>query len=109
MSSVAEEVDLSGKQCRICYLNADADGADDEVVDEVMELGCDCKDDLAIVHKECALTWFMIKGDFDIHPRYASQEVALGNNDFCISTFDCSERSLVVGAISPFLVIGRPW
>ncbi|MFS7965161.1 putative Zinc finger, RING-CH-type, Zinc finger, RING/FYVE/PHD-type [Helianthus anomalus] len=62
MSSVAEEVDLSGKQCRICYLSAD--GGDDEVVAEFMELGCDCKDDLAIVHKECALTWFMIKGDF---------------------------------------------
>ncbi|KAJ0720749.1 putative Zinc finger, RING-CH-type, Zinc finger, RING/FYVE/PHD-type [Helianthus annuus] len=102
MSSVAEEVDMSEKQCRICYLNVD--GGDDEVVDEVMELGCDCKDDLAIVHKECALTWFMIKGDFDIHPRYESQEVALVNNDFCISTFDCNERSLVVGAISVSLL-----
>ncbi|MFS7965163.1 putative Zinc finger, RING-CH-type, Zinc finger, RING/FYVE/PHD-type [Helianthus anomalus] len=62
MSSVAKEVDLSGKQCRICY-DLNADGAGDEVVAEVMELGCDCKGDLATAHEKCALTWFLIKGD----------------------------------------------
>ncbi|CAH8392641.1 unnamed protein product [Eruca vesicaria subsp. sativa] len=28
-----------------------------------MELGCSCKEDLAIAHRQCAETWFKIKGD----------------------------------------------
>ncbi|XP_010554899.1 PREDICTED: uncharacterized protein LOC104824487 [Tarenaya hassleriana] len=42
------------RDCRICQLGAESGG---------IELGCSCKDDLAIVHRQCAETWFKIKGD----------------------------------------------
>ncbi|KAL4558183.1 hypothetical protein LXL04_036381 [Taraxacum kok-saghyz] len=84
--SVSEEVDLESgeleakvhsceseqKQCRICHLKyegcADEDDDDDDEVAEgnggAIELGCDCKGDLATAHEKCALTWFLMKGDF---------------------------------------------
>ncbi|KAI3760524.1 hypothetical protein L1987_50919 [Smallanthus sonchifolius] len=48
------------------YDDDDDDDDDDEVVEEIgepMELGCDCKGDLATAHMKCAVTWFLIKGD----------------------------------------------
>ncbi|KAI3507679.1 hypothetical protein L1887_22669 [Cichorium endivia] len=82
---ISEEVDLESgeleakvhssendeKQCRICHLkfaggdNYEDDDHDDEDNGEAMELGCDCKGDLATAHKNCALTWFLIKGDLN--------------------------------------------
>lgn len=69
---ISEEVDLEsgelvlsendGKQCRICHLKFDG-GDDEEDNGEALELGCDCKGDLATAHKKCALTWFLIKQD----------------------------------------------
>ncbi|KAL7583977.1 hypothetical protein Lser_V15G42438 [Lactuca serriola] len=69
---ISEEVDLEsgelvlsendGKQCRICHLKFDG-GDDEEDNGEALELGCDCKGDLAAAHKKCALTWFLIKQD----------------------------------------------
>ncbi|KAI7735305.1 hypothetical protein M8C21_000518 [Ambrosia artemisiifolia] len=44
------------KQCRICHLGFDGGG-------DVIELGCDCKGDLGAAHKQCAETWFKIKGN----------------------------------------------
>ncbi|CAI9301242.1 unnamed protein product [Lactuca saligna] len=74
---ISEEVDLEsgelvfsendGKQCRICHLKFE--GGDDEEMGEdngeALELGCDCKGDLATAHKKCALTWFLIKQDLN--------------------------------------------
>ncbi|KAF8089040.1 hypothetical protein N665_0520s0038 [Sinapis alba] len=67
MSSSSEMDDGDGdataapaeKDCRICHLG---------VVEETsgggaIELGCSCKDDLAVAHRQCAETWFKIKGD----------------------------------------------
>ncbi|KAI3806445.1 hypothetical protein L1987_22350 [Smallanthus sonchifolius] len=74
LESEVHSLDNQGKQCRICHLKADGDDDydhdhdedDDEVVEEIgepMELGCDCKGDLATAHMKCAVTWFLIKGD----------------------------------------------
>ena len=49
---------LPEKDCRICHLGvAETSGGG------AMELGCSCKEDLAIAHRQCAETWFKIKGD----------------------------------------------
>ncbi|KAF8046638.1 hypothetical protein N665_3563s0004 [Sinapis alba] len=44
------------KDCRICHLGVVEGGG-------AIELGCSCKDDLAVAHRQCAETWFKIKGD----------------------------------------------
>ncbi|KAK1428687.1 hypothetical protein QVD17_17526 [Tagetes erecta] len=67
------------KQCRICHLKFEVAGdvtedEDDDAVNGdgdsgggggggVIELGCNCKGDLGAAHKQCAETWFKIKGN----------------------------------------------
>ncbi|XAR60683.1 Ubiquitin--protein ligase [Bertholletia excelsa] len=63
------EVELkvnSGKEqkgCRICHLNLEGGGGGDGDSQLAMELGCSCKGDLAAAHKQCAETWFKIRGN----------------------------------------------
>ncbi|GFZ19830.1 RING/FYVE/PHD zinc finger superfamily protein [Actinidia rufa] len=47
------------RECRICHLNL----VRDEESGVAIELGCDCKGDLAAAHKQCAETWFKIRGN----------------------------------------------
>ncbi|CAH8302326.1 unnamed protein product [Eruca vesicaria subsp. sativa] len=46
------------KDCRICHL-----GVVETSGGGAIELGCSCKDDLAVAHRQCAETWFKIKGN----------------------------------------------
>ncbi|MQL71835.1 hypothetical protein Taro_004183, partial [Colocasia esculenta] len=48
------------KDCRICHLSL-VDCAQES--GSPIELGCSCKDDLATAHRQCAETWFKIKGN----------------------------------------------
>ncbi|XP_059628051.1 uncharacterized protein LOC132270859 [Cornus florida] len=50
----------SERDCRICHLTFDASNQE---YGAPMELGCSCKNDLAVAHKQCAETWFKIKGN----------------------------------------------
>ncbi|CAA3027480.1 uncharacterized protein LOC111408247 [Olea europaea subsp. europaea] len=57
------------RNCRICQLsseetaNCDSGRGDEEFNGILIELGCNCKGDLGAAHKNCAETWFKIKGD----------------------------------------------
>ncbi|PWA37899.1 Zinc finger, RING-CH-type [Artemisia annua] len=55
-------VDDDIRDCRICQLSSLVDN-DEQEDDELIELGCCCKDDLALAHQHCADTWFKIKGN----------------------------------------------
>ncbi|PSS23793.1 E3 ubiquitin-protein like [Actinidia chinensis var. chinensis] len=46
------------RDCRICHLSMESIESG-----VAIELGCSCKDDLAAAHKNCAETWFKIKGN----------------------------------------------
>ncbi|XP_030521606.1 uncharacterized protein LOC115734809 [Rhodamnia argentea] len=48
------------RDCRICHLGLESNSHESGVA---IELGCACKDDLATAHKNCAETWFKIKGN----------------------------------------------
>uniref|UniRef100_A0A1D1Y1Y2 Putative E3 ubiquitin-protein ligase IE1 n=1 Tax=Anthurium amnicola TaxID=1678845 RepID=A0A1D1Y1Y2_9ARAE len=48
------------KDCRICHLKLVNSAQECGIP---IELGCSCKGDLAAAHKECAETWFKIKGN----------------------------------------------
>lgn len=54
----------SDRDCRICHLSLDeADGEECGADNATIELGCSCKDDLATAHRQCAETWFKIRGN----------------------------------------------
>lgn len=54
-----EEEEEGGESCRVCHLSVHSNS----MAGEAMELGCDCKDDLAMAHRHCAEAWFKIKGN----------------------------------------------
>lgn len=47
------------KVCRICHLSSDR-GMN---ASDIIQLGCDCKDELGSAHRHCAETWFKLKGN----------------------------------------------
>ncbi|KAL3518119.1 hypothetical protein ACH5RR_020708 [Cinchona calisaya] len=54
------------KECRICHLKMSVAGSGNSGGDDrsnIIELGCSCKGDLGSAHKQCAETWFKIKGN----------------------------------------------
>ncbi|KAJ0245698.1 hypothetical protein HA466_0181310 [Hirschfeldia incana] len=55
VSSVSDESEKS--VCRICKLEVGSYGQG------LIELGCSCKGDLAFAHRQCAETWFKLKGN----------------------------------------------
>ncbi|KAK1298416.1 hypothetical protein QJS10_CPB14g01702 [Acorus calamus] len=48
------------KDCRICHMGLESGSQESGVP---IELGCSCKEDLAVSHRQCAETWFKIKGN----------------------------------------------
>ncbi|MCL7029139.1 hypothetical protein MKW94_012911 [Papaver nudicaule] len=46
--------------CRICHLSSDRPS---DATSELIQLGCDCKDELGISHRHCAEAWFKLKGN----------------------------------------------
>ncbi|KAK4800425.1 hypothetical protein SAY86_020912 [Trapa natans] len=48
------------KDCRICHLELESNSMESG---PPIELGCSCKEDLGAAHRNCAETWFKIKGD----------------------------------------------
>lgn len=48
------------RDCRICHLGLESESSE---CGAPIELGCSCKGDLGCAHKNCAETWFKIKGD----------------------------------------------
>ncbi|WVZ68944.1 hypothetical protein U9M48_017815 [Paspalum notatum var. saurae] len=53
-----------GVGCRICHLGPEDGGsAAAPASNEVIRLGCGCKDELGDAHRQCAEAWFRIKGD----------------------------------------------
>ncbi|KAG6437144.1 hypothetical protein SASPL_102055 [Salvia splendens] len=48
------------RDCRICHLSLVSSSPSSGIA---IELGCSCKDDLAAAHRQCAETWFKIKGN----------------------------------------------
>ena len=52
--------DTDEMNCRICHLGLQSAAAESGAG---IVLGCSCKDDLSCAHKQCAETWFKIRGN----------------------------------------------
>nr|XP_009409498.1 PREDICTED: uncharacterized protein LOC103991695 isoform X2 [Musa acuminata subsp. malaccensis] len=59
-SEVKVNIDKVERDCRICHLSLEKAASESGVT---IVLGCSCKGDLAAAHKQCAETWFKIKGN----------------------------------------------
>lgn len=58
--------DWNGERvCRICHLasNQASEAKTGTSTSELIQLGCDCKDELGIAHSHCAEAWFKLKGN----------------------------------------------
>ncbi|CAH9109293.1 unnamed protein product [Cuscuta epithymum] len=64
-----EEEGEERRDCRICHLSLSGsggiggDGEPELSSGEAIELGCSCRGDLGTAHKQCAETWFKIRGN----------------------------------------------
>ncbi|KAG6488635.1 uncharacterized protein LOC122005084 [Zingiber officinale] len=59
-SEVKVDMSKAERDCRICHLSLERASPESGVP---IVLGCSCKDDLAAAHKQCAETWFKIRGN----------------------------------------------
>lgn len=48
------------RDCRICHLGLQSASPESALA---IELGCSCKGDLGAAHRQCAETWFKIRGN----------------------------------------------
>ncbi|KAI3996806.1 hypothetical protein MKX01_041106 [Papaver californicum] len=76
LPKVVVVVDNNSKDCRICHLSLDSTNQDSGIP---TELGCSCKEDLAAAHKQCAESWFKIKGNKTVKSKFLCIVV---NNNF---------------------------
>ncbi|XP_058202489.1 uncharacterized protein LOC131316936 [Rhododendron vialii] len=67
---VKEEKQKKKRKCRICHMKLEGGGGRSGGGDgesggggEGIELGCSCKGELGAAHKQCAETWFKIRGN----------------------------------------------
>ncbi|KAJ6830397.1 uncharacterized protein M6B38_354170 [Iris pallida] len=59
---VEEEEEEEEGLCRICHLSPDRK-AGEAAASELMQIGCGCRSDLGTAHRDCAETWFRVKGN----------------------------------------------
>uniref|UniRef100_A0A0D9YHC3 RING-CH-type domain-containing protein n=1 Tax=Oryza glumipatula TaxID=40148 RepID=A0A0D9YHC3_9ORYZ len=73
--------DTAERNCRICHLGLESAAAESG---SGMFLGCSCKDDLSCAHKQCAETWFKIRGNriCEICGSTACNVVGIGDAEF---------------------------
>lgn len=61
--SVGEAADSVGDDaetvCRVCHLSSDSRSSSGDLIN----IGCGCKEDLGIAHRQCAEAWFKIRGN----------------------------------------------
>lgn len=79
--------DWNGERvCRICHLasNQASEAKTGTSTSELIQLGCDCKDELGIAHSHCAEAWFKLKGNrmCEICGETAKNIEGVGDNRF---------------------------
>ncbi|XP_020113905.1 uncharacterized protein LOC109728040 [Ananas comosus] len=60
LSEIESNLEKIERDCRICHLGLETAASESGFA---IVLGCSCKEDLALAHKQCAETWFKIRGN----------------------------------------------
>ncbi|KAF3952907.1 hypothetical protein CMV_021594 [Castanea mollissima] len=79
--------------CRICHLSSEqssdattsvTDNATIGTMEDLIQLGCGCKDELGIAHNQCAEAWFKLRGNrlCEICGEIAKNITGIGDNGF---------------------------
>ncbi|OWM81765.1 uncharacterized protein LOC116193200 [Punica granatum] len=86
------------RDCRICHLGLESNSHESGAP---IELGCSCKDDLGAAHKNCAETWFKIKGNKTCEICHSIARNVAGTNEVdTVEQHNEAETATVVSAIS---------
>ncbi|CAM8949124.1 unnamed protein product [Rhodiola kirilowii] len=85
---IDEEVYDESRECRICHLRLG-------IGRNAIELGCDCKNDLAVAHTNCAERWFKIRGN-----RICEICNSTAENVHIVSELELMQQSSVANASS---------
>ncbi|CAL9228832.1 unnamed protein product [Arabidopsis halleri] len=86
------------RDCRICHLGLESSRHE---CGDPMVLGCSCKDDLGYVHKQCADTWFKIKGNKTCEIcRSIAQNFSKGDNEIDQTTVETNVDDVEAGNTS---------
>ncbi|KAK7390429.1 hypothetical protein VNO78_25734 [Psophocarpus tetragonolobus] len=85
------------KDCRICHLGLESDVQESGVP---IELGCSCKDDLGSAHRNCAETWFKIKGNRTCEICHSVARNVCGANEETTQTLNDSNNATAASTIS---------
>ncbi|XP_006655371.2 uncharacterized protein LOC102709370 [Oryza brachyantha] len=102
---VKDSPDKAEKCCRICHLGLESAAAESGAG---MTLGCSCKGDLSYSHKQCAETWFKIRGNkiCEICSSTACNVLGLGDSE---SVEQWNESNSTVPVLSPPAETQRFW
>ncbi|WVZ98799.1 hypothetical protein U9M48_044182 [Paspalum notatum var. saurae] len=93
------------QNCRICHLGLESVAAESGAG---ITLGCSCKGDLSYAHKQCADTWFKIRGNkiCEICSSTATNVVHLGDPEF---SDQWSETNNIAAVQAPQAETRRFW
>ncbi|KAF7825596.1 C4HC3 zinc-finger like motif-containing protein [Senna tora] len=85
------------RDCRICHMGLESESHESGVP---IELGCSCKDDLAAAHKNCAETWFKIKGNRTCEICHSVARNVYGANEETTENLSDSNNATAVSTTS---------
>ncbi|KAL0911778.1 hypothetical protein M5K25_019942 [Dendrobium thyrsiflorum] len=107
ISEVEQNVQKHERDCRICHLSLEIYSHESGIP---IVLGCSCKDDLAAAHKQCAETWFRIKGNKTCEICGSAAKNVPGNSE-AVSVEHPNERSssTAMAAAPPQAETSRPF
>lgn len=85
------------KICRVCHMSSDCASESGDLI----QLGCQCRNDLGTAHRKCAGLWFAMKGNriCEICGVVARNVTGVGDHDFMLEWNDTPRTSYSHGSI----------
>lgn len=97
------------RNCRICHLSFDdGSGSNPDETGFAIELGCSCKNDLAVAHQHCAQAWFKIRGNKTCEICGSTAQNVVGVNEVeLIDQWNEANETAEIAALPPHRIETR--